>query len=80
MQDMIIKLIQLIKDAESISNSKDGSEKKVFVVKMLINAIGSEKYNKYEFIISELIESLIWLNNNKEIKLFIRKNCHSCIS
>lgn len=79
MQEIIITLIKLMKDAETISKTTDGSQKKAFVCKMLITVIGIDKYSKYEFLILELIDSLIWLNNNKDIKLFIGKNCSSCI-
>ena len=80
MSEIIITVIKLIKDAEKISKTADGSQKKAFVCKMIITIIGIDKYTKYEFFILELIDSLIWMNNNKDIKLFINKNCSLCIS
>lgn len=76
MAHMLFKIVELIKIAESFKQCKD---KKKLVMDKMFDELGSEKYKMYESIISELIDSLIFLHNNKEIQIFLKKKFNCCL-
>jgi len=78
MSAYLLKIVQLMKSAEDFKNLKDGDEKKAFVLDKLKNEIGQEKFQKYQTIISELIDTMVFLHNNKELVIFTEKACCSC--
>ena len=75
MSAYLLKIVQLMKMAEEVENIESGEGKKQWVLNKLINEIGKDKYDKYQVIISELIDTMVYLHNNKEVLIFRKTLC-----
>ena len=71
-------LVNFMSEAEKLKELKSGEDKKQYTLIKIKNLLGNDDYDKYEPIISIIIDLLVSLIN-KQITIFKKKGWGNCL-